>query len=81
MESLSTTLIQKSGGKLAGRHAEIGEMEEEPKKKKRKIVTRHVKPTVGSRFRGINTENIEKVSRVQLSTYPDSISWGILFWT
>lgn len=57
-------LREKSGGKLAGRHAEIGEMEEEPKKKKRKIVTRHVKPTVGSRFRGINTENIEKISEM-----------------
>ncbi|XP_050403534.1 DNA ligase 4 [Patella vulgata] len=65
-ECLTTTeleeLRQKSGGKLAGSRYELGDAE--PVKKKRKVVSRVVRPTVGSRFKAIDTSNITQISKM-----------------
>ena len=51
---------QKSGGKLAANRMELGD-DDEPVKKKRKIVSRAVRPTLGNRFKGIDTSEVTKV--------------------
>ncbi|XP_060566406.1 DNA ligase 4-like [Ruditapes philippinarum] len=56
-------LKQKSGGKLAGGYVELGE-EQEPAKKKRKIVSRAVRPTLGSQFRAADTSSVQQVSKL-----------------
>lgn len=52
--------FQKSGGKLAGGYVELGE-EQEPVKKKRKIVSRAVRPTLGSQFKAADTSSVKQV--------------------
>ncbi|XP_052777625.1 DNA ligase 4-like [Mya arenaria] len=56
-------LKQKSGGKLAGGYVELGG-EEEPVKKKRKVVSRAVRPTLGSQFRAADTSDVKQVSKL-----------------
>ena len=53
-------IFQKSGGKLTGGYVDLGE-DNEPAKKKRKIVVRTVRPTIGSQFRGADTSAIKQV--------------------
>ena len=53
-------MFQKSGGKLTGGYVDLGE-DNEPAKKKRKIVVRTVRPTIGSQFRGADTSAIKQV--------------------
>ena len=51
---------QKSSGKLTGGYVEVNE-DEEPTKKRRKIVSRHVKPTVMANFIGVDATNVKQV--------------------
>jgi hypothetical protein len=46
-------ILQKSGGKLAAGRVEIDESDQ-PAKKKRKVVSRVVRPTLDARFRGVD---------------------------
>ncbi|XP_052257350.1 DNA ligase 4-like [Dreissena polymorpha] len=66
-ECMTTTdikeLKEKSGGKLAGGYVELGDTEE-PSKKKRKVVTRTVRPTLGEQFRAADTSNVQQVSKI-----------------
>lgn len=57
--------LQKSGGKLAGGYVELAE--EEPAKKKRKIVSRAVRPTLGSQFKAADTSDVKQVGFILLS--------------
>ena len=41
---------------------DIDDEDGEPVKKRKKIVTRHIKPTVMSAYRGVDVSSIEKVS-------------------
>lgn len=52
--------FQKSGGKLAGGRVEINE-DAGPAKKKRKVVSRVVRPTLADRFKGVDASSITKV--------------------
>ncbi|WAR24448.1 DNLI4-like protein, partial [Mya arenaria] len=54
------TFEEKSGGKLAGGYVELGG-EEEPVKKKRKVVSRAVRPTLGSQFRAADTSDVKQL--------------------
>ena len=58
-------IFQRAGGKLAGGRVEIGE-EEEPAKKKRKIVMRVVRPTVAAQFRGADLSDVTQVQLLML---------------
>ncbi|KAL4236518.1 DNA ligase (ATP) [Mactra antiquata] len=53
----------KSGGKLAGGYVELGE-DDEPTKKKRKIISRAVKPTLGSQFRAADMSSVKQTSKI-----------------
>lgn len=64
--SLSSFLLQKSAGKLAGQYVDLNDESGEPKRKKR-VFHRAVKPTVGARFRGVDSENIQKVPLVSFA--------------
>ncbi|ESP05690.1 hypothetical protein LOTGIDRAFT_181463 [Lottia gigantea] len=65
-ECLSTVeleeLRQKSGGKLAGTRYDLDDSA--PVKKKRKVISRVVRPTLGSRFKAIDTSNITQISKM-----------------
>lgn len=54
---------EKSGGKLAAGRVEIGESDE-PSKKKRKVVSRVVRPTLAAQFRGVDASSVTKVSEL-----------------
>ncbi|XP_076100664.1 DNA ligase 4-like isoform X2 [Mytilus galloprovincialis] len=56
-------LKEKSGGKLAGGRVEINE-DAGPAKKKRKVVSRVVRPTLADRFKGVDASSITKVSEM-----------------
>ncbi|CAH1773972.1 unnamed protein product [Owenia fusiformis] len=56
-------LRNKSQGKLAGRHADVSEESESPKKK-RKLAPRQERATVASQFRGIDTSTVLKISEM-----------------
>lgn len=58
--------FQKASGKLTGAYAGLEE-DEEPTKKKRKV-TRHVKPTVAARFKGVDAATVTKVRGAVYST-------------
>ena len=70
--------FQKSGGKLAGGYVELGE-EVEPTKKKRKVVTRVVKPTVGSQFRAADTSDVQQVMWNECHTIPYHANHRLIF--
>lgn len=53
-------VYQKSGGKLAGGYVELGD-DDEPVKKKRKVVSRMVRPALGSQFRAADTSSVKQV--------------------
>ena len=72
--------FQKSGGKLAGGYVELGE-EVEPTKKKRKVVTRVVKPTVGSQFRAADTSDVQQVMWNECHTIPYHANHRLIFRT
>ncbi|KAK2168896.1 hypothetical protein LSH36_13g04032 [Paralvinella palmiformis] len=55
-------LQQKCSGKLTGRLMEANE--EEPVKKRQRITSRHVRPTVMAQFRGIDVTNVTKISEI-----------------
>ncbi|KAL3869402.1 hypothetical protein ACJMK2_042087 [Sinanodonta woodiana] len=57
-------LRQKSGGKLAGGYIELGEDDEGPAKKKRRVVSRAVRPTLAAQFRAADISSIQQVSEV-----------------
>lgn len=54
---------EKSGGKLAAGRVEIDESDQ-PVKKKRKVVSRVVRPTLDARFRGVDASSVKKVSEM-----------------
>ena len=58
-----SVVVQKSGGKLAGGYVELGG-EEEPAKKKRKVVAHAVRPTLASQFRAADTADVKQVGGV-----------------
>ncbi len=55
-------LLQKSSGKLAGRKLDIDGEDEGPTKKRKKITTRQAKPSVMTRFKGVDVSAITKAS-------------------
>jgi len=53
---------QKSSGKLAGQHmAASADGEDEAPKKKRARIVHNIKPTVMTRFRGVDASTVTKV--------------------
>uniref|UniRef100_A0A2C9JHQ7 DNA ligase n=1 Tax=Biomphalaria glabrata TaxID=6526 RepID=A0A2C9JHQ7_BIOGL len=56
-------LRQKSGGKLAGTKYEMGALDE-PIKKKRKVVSHSVRPTLMAQFKGADISNIKQIGQV-----------------
>ncbi|XP_069127951.1 DNA ligase 4-like [Argopecten irradians] len=56
-------LKEKSGGKLAGGKVQLNDGEE-PVKKKRKVVSRVVRPTLGAQFKGADVASITQVSKM-----------------
>ncbi|XP_005097120.1 DNA ligase 4 [Aplysia californica] len=67
-QCMTTTDIQdfreKSGGKLTGSRFELGDEVEPAKKKRRKVVTRAVRPTLMAQFQGADTSKVTKMSEV-----------------
>jgi DNA ligase-4 len=49
-------------GKLTMRHAALGDGDDEPEKKKRRLAKKSVRPTIMSRFRGLDSASVVKVS-------------------
>ena len=61
--------MQKSAGKLAGQLADLDGDDAEPVKKRRKLASRAVRPTVMSQFKGVDVSKVVKVSEVTFSQH------------
>ena len=58
---------QKSGGKLTGGYVDLDE-DNEPAKKKRKVVVRSVRPTLASQFKAADISAVKQVLLNHLHT-------------